>query len=746
MNPDGTLNPRTTIRIFDEIDGLHVDLQGDDLTSTCTSLAVADFASHADASGEMAQSATTKDRSDNIRGQVNGQISRLMAQRNSLMRVGKEPKAGTIQRQRSTSHRKEHAPSTYTPRPAQDGPSLLPPPVSQLAPPNPAPLPQKTRSRSFLHSLQQQSKRYMGRRPAVSGPSGVTTYNNPTPRLPIPPSTSNLVYSTASNTPSYGRGDAARAAAALARQEKEKEFQKQTSLAAGDNKLWSLKRTTTVKSDSMSKHYGIPSDSATSLLDDVPMIDEGAGLLCTKPKDPTTVLPTELFATVLAQLDYQSLTKCESVSKTWRVMATSHHIWREVFLKRYQPKIHVTPTPVIMGGNGIGEIVPGQDWKRLYRARKTIELRWLLGRPTAIYFNGHTDSVYCCQFDEDKIITGSRDRTIRVWDMNTYECMKVIGGPASRPVINTPPSLPVQPSVTQFNNPSLNGTPKGDSIYHIPKDYHSASILCLQFDDEIMVTGSSDTTCIVWDIQTFEPMFRLAQHNAGVLDVCFDKEYIISCSKDTHICVWERKTGNLLRVLTGHRGPVNAVQLRGKLLVSASGDGVAKLWNLEDGKCLKEFTSKTRGLAAVEFSDDAKYVLAGGNDQVVYKFNTETGEIEKEFKGHSGLVRSLFVDVSNNRVISGSYDQSIRVSDYTTGEDINHYLNWTTSWILSAKSDYRRLVATSQDGRALLLDFGYGTDDAELLRGHKRRKLASDYLAEEKEFFSRLVRCDSPTA
>lgn len=177
--------------------------------------------------------------------------------------------------------------------------------------------------------------------------------------------------------------------------------------------------------------------------------------------------------------------------------------------------------------------------------------------------------------------------------------------------------------------------------------------------------------------------------------------------------VWDRATGRHIRSLKGHRGPVNAVQLRGHLLVSASGDGVAKLWNLESGACIKEFPSQDRGLAAVEFSDDAKTVLAGGNDHVVYKFCAVTGQLLHTSQKHGGLVRSLFLDAHNGRVISGSYDQSIRVADFATGEIWGTYENWTTSWILSAKSDYRRVVATSQDGRALVLDFGWGVSGSE---------------------------------
>jgi len=147
---------------------------------------------------------------------------------------------------------------------------------------------------------------------------------------------------------------------------------------------------------------------------------------------------------------------------------------------------------------------------------------------------------------------------------------------------------------------------------------------------------------------------------------------------------------------------------------------------------VKDFHSRDRGLAAVEFSDDAQYVLAGGNDQVIHKYNVQTGDLVHTYSGHNGLVRSLFLDSENDRVISGSYDQAVRVYEFGSGKqlggdrgpngrpgDSGAYENWTTSWILSAKSDYRRIVATSQDGRALLMDFGADVPTAwlELLKG-----------------------------
>ncbi|KAF1843110.1 WD40 repeat-like protein [Cucurbitaria berberidis CBS 394.84] len=471
--------------------------------------------------------------------------------------------------------------------------------------------------------------------------------------------------------------------------------------------------------------------------DDIKDNESGVDMTCASPIvradsvtekkmiDPFQRLPAELATTVLSNLDAASLVRAERVSRSWNEHAASPHVWRSVFLRQYEPEVHVSPTPIQMGGLGVGKMAgsnpaPAQNWKKMFEARSIINKRWKAGTPAAIYLNGHTDSVYCCQFDENKAITGSRDRTIRVWDLKTYKCLKVYGGPNHRPTANTPPTMEERPErVISYN--SLNGTRAGNDIYHVPSDYHDASILCLQFDDEIMVTGSSDYTCIVWDItgDEFVPMYRLRGHEAGVLDVCLDDKYIISCSKDAMIKVWDRKTGICVRTLKGHRGPVNAVQLRGNFLVSASGDGVAKLWNLETGLSIKDFPSEDRGLAAVEFSDDAKYVLAGGNDHVVYKFDASTGELVHSRVKHDGLVRSLFLDAFNGRIVSGSYDQSIQVSDYETGRTYAVYKNWTTSWILSAKSDYRRVVATSQDGRTLILDFGHNVPFGELLVGSK---------------------------
>ncbi|KAL9056834.1 MAG: hypothetical protein Q9162_002705 [Coniocarpon cinnabarinum] len=463
--------------------------------------------------------------------------------------------------------------------------------------------------------------------------------------------------------------------------------------------------------------------------------------------DPCTRLPTEICYGIFSFLNMDELVACEAVSRRWQRLSLDPSLRRQEFMRTWAPK-HTTVSPVSglsLGGEGVGKAkLLHQNWTKMHRARQTIARRWEEGpinpRTTAIYLNGHTDSVYCVQFDEDKIITGSRDRTFRIWDVKTGELRTTVGVPTARDNDNRHGLRIGTQDALAGPMRVINQLPAGShrGRYLVPSLHHNASILCLQFDDELLVTGSSDHTLIMWDVRTFEPIRRLTHHSAGVLDIAFDKQKIVSCSKDGTICVWDRATGKWLTTLSGHRGPVNAVQMRGNLIVTASGEGCAKLWSIDprdlgtpnaavEGRCLKEFRSKDRGLACIEFSSDGRFVLAGGNDKVVYKFDARASAsgpppLVEVYKGHKGLVRSLYLDQAGGRIVTGSYDNELKCWDYVTdgvgvGNERWGLARWATSWILSAKSDYRRLVTTSQDGRALLVDFGVGVRGVGLLEG-----------------------------
>lgn len=306
---------------------------------------------------------------------------------------------------------------------------------------------------------------------------------------------------------------------------------------------------------------------------------------------------------------------------------------------------------------------------------------------------------------------------------------------------------------------------------------HSGSVVTLHFDDTLMVSGSSDCTFIVWDLTTFRAIKRVHHHEDGLLGICIDKWYIATCSKDSTIAIWDRtqcRLGNptvpLLYQLRGHRGPVNAIDMKNGYLASAGGDGVIKLWAIGQGpdppckifdyrdpakpllfsplfdqeyarrplqidddrtspstiipadsnaikdfyypKPVCNFLGHTRGLACVQIYPDMLTIASGGNDQTIRMWDVASGECRKIIDAHRDLVRSLHF--ASGRLISGSYDLSIKVWDAQTGKRIAVLKGLFGSWIFTAKADCKKIIATSFGIKPLIYDFSDGLDKSYL--------------------------------
>ena len=431
-------------------------------------------------------------------------------------------------------------------------------------------------------------------------------------------------------------------------------------------------------------------------------------LLTDKNLDPTLVLPPEVMSHVFSYLDALSVFSCELVSKRWNTMATDQHTWKRVFQSEFKPPDHRAYAHDPASDEHVYSEV---SWKSRWLIQRNLSQRWDTSLAGAFYLRGHIDNVYCVQFDDEKVVTGSKDQTIRIWSTRMRLCARILGNP-DQPLSHEQ-HIGQDPLPQAFK-------PRALDVHYQPIRHplskerlpfaHEGSILCLQYDAEILVSGSSDSTLIIWHKVSrfdFRPVRHLKQHSKGVLDVCFDAENIVSCSKDHNICFWDRSNGRCIRKMTGHSGPVNAVKLQGDLIASASGDGLVKLWNRRSGLCIKEFTSSVRGLACVELSPDSRTIWAAGNDHDIYEFDANSGTLARTLGSHSNLVRSLHLDAGSGRLVSASYDGSIKVFDTRSGREIVRLRGWSGCWVLSAKADYRRIVATTQSGRAIIIDFGY---------------------------------------
>lgn len=103
-------------------------------------------------------------------------------------------------------------------------------------------------------------------------------------------------------------------------------------------------------------------------------------------------------------------------------------------------------------------------------------------------------------------------------------------------------------------------------------------------DGKQAITGLTNNTLIVWDLETKEQKFRLISHSGAITAVAItsDGTQAVSSSKDKTIKIWDLKTGEEVSTFTDFNNLVNSIAItpNGKQIISGSKDGTINFWKL----------------------------------------------------------------------------------------------------------------------------------------------------------------------
>ncbi|WBW70978.1 cullin 1 adaptor protein Pop1 [Schizosaccharomyces osmophilus] len=387
-------------------------------------------------------------------------------------------------------------------------------------------------------------------------------------------------------------------------------------------------------------------------------------------KDLLSNFPPEISRIVLSYLDASSLCAVSKVCRSWsRMVSHNDEFWKNLFIREgFYWDSYDDQIKTLCLKNSLSSC---NTMKKIYLRHYQLRKRWMdapkrikhysfpvhgVDLITKVQFDDekivvstcspninvystktgalirsleeHEGQVWTFEYIGDTLVTGSTDRTIRVWDLRTGECKQVFHG--HRSTIRCI-------KIVCKNNINADNFAKEEN------NNNSASLM-----PPYIVSSSRDCTIRLWRLPDLnDPPFMNQQEN----------EHSPTSTNPYY-----------LRTLRGHTDSIREVACEGDTIVSASYDGTVRIWRASTGDCLHILRGHLGRVYSVAIDSAGKHCMSAGLDAKIRIWDIETGALVRTLNGHSSLVSQ--VTLKNDYLVSASAspDNSLRVWDTKSGK------------------------------------------------------------------------------
>ena len=238
--------------------------------------------------------------------------------------------------------------------------------------------------------------------------------------------------------------------------------------------------------------------------------------------------------------------------------------------------------------------------------------------------SGHTNKIVSLiELESGKLVSGSYDNTIRIWDIND----------------------------------------KNGNEEVIKENERILSLL--EFEKNKLLSGTGDNSINLWDLENPDKIiFSFKGHELWVnaLVKC-DSNYFASASNDSKIKIWDYYKRECVKTLKGHLDCIlSLILLKNNNLCSGSADLTIRIWDWGLGECVSILKGHTRWVKCVLELDNG-ILVTGSDDKTIKLWKNESNF--KTLEEHAHSVRT-FCQINQKFFASGSFDYTIKIWEIDT--------------------------------------------------------------------------------
>lgn len=364
------------------------------------------------------------------------------------------------------------------------------------------------------------------------------------------------------------------------------------------------------------------------------------------------------------------------------------------------------------------------------------------GQPVITPVLGHSNFISAVAISRDgqKVLTGSGDQTLKLWQARTGQLLRTVKVPSTVTSVAISPDGQLLAAGTSdtdlrmwradsgelvrlFQAPSQERK-KTKAVYEKMLKHDSMYSLAIAFspDGQHILAGGDDKMMRLWEVATGKLLLSVQAHADGVATVAFspDGKTLLtgaqqSVHKESMLKLWSRANGSLLKSFPSNNSGVEyAVFSRDGHQIVTAANSTVSLWSAQQGTLLKTFEDMPSQVVALALSPDDSRILVCTTEGTLIQRNVQGGEnaspistVKKE-QAQPGLKAAAFNE-NASAVLTGGWDNVPKLWTVSTGQ-LQKVLDGRSVavWSVAMSADGTRIVSGGDEPSLRIWDSGSG--------------------------------------